>query len=353
MNLGRSIAYLLKHYPTVYVPGIGVFSKQFVSATSSADNATVYPPQSVISLAVGAVTGFDVTNFIQAQQATDAPRALVLLSQEVAALFAQMKDADHAVLDDLGKLSLEGDVLKFEQAQAPELVWPPVETIFPKEEAIIPQEAEEVPVVPVADVPVAPLAAELETDEAMETDPVSVRRNRGWWWVAAILLLLTSFTVALWIFNPQQAQKWYAHLKIYMPGMASPGQPSSLVPVLDTESEINLLEEEAFQDTVSVDSLSAVGAIPDSVEALPAVAPQPAVVYEIIVGSFVTMEQAERFVAEMKAKGYSLKAMDSKMPGNRKKISWGSFPTKEAADRELVKVKREFEPEAWIARIEN
>src|SRR5690606_41283994 len=100
-----------------------------------------------------------------------------------------------------------------------------------------------------------------------------------------------------------------------------------------------------------VDGLEGLSPVDPESQAAPVEAPTPKVTYEIIVGYFKTMDQAEKYVARMKAKGYELKAIDSRMPGNRKKVSCGSFSTEEEAYRELVHVQKNLQPEAWIAKV--
>jgi septal ring-binding cell division protein DamX len=77
----------------------------------------------------------------------------------------------------------------------------------------------------------------------------------------------------------------------------------------------------------------------------------PKVTYEIIVASFKTMQQAADFVKEMKTKGVQLRAIESLQPRNRKKVSYGSYATKEEAYRDLPKVQKTIEPTAWVDRI--
>lgn len=75
--------------------------------------------------------------------------------------------------------------------------------------------------------------------------------------------------------------------------------------------------------------------------------------YEIIVASFASLRQAEKYVDEMKGKGHQFTVMDSRMPGNRKKVSWGSYPSEEEANAVLRKVQKEFEAGAWVAKVPN
>ena len=137
---------------------------------------------------------------------------------------------------------------------------------------------------------------------------------------------------------------------------------SEATPASDREAPSNettplagVSEATAVTDTGQVAAIAVdpapVGA--DSASETSALPAKPSVTYEIIVGSFATMRQANKFVTEMKAKGYDLYALESRMPGNRKKISWGSFATEEAAYKELARVQKTFEPGAWIAKIEH
>lgn len=75
--------------------------------------------------------------------------------------------------------------------------------------------------------------------------------------------------------------------------------------------------------------------------------------YEIVVGSFTTLKQAEKYVEQMKEKGHDFELLESKVTGNRKKVIWGSYKTQEEAKEVLREVQRTFEAGAWIAEIKN
>ena len=190
-----------------------------------------------------------------------------------------------------------------------------------------------------------------ESEIALVGDEYVGKRRRPWMIAAAMVLALLVAVGALWYVQPTWFSDAIAGFFENTDGsrqQAVAQEPSNEVtPLAGNEAD------SVFADTpqVAVQAVDSIRAGADSISVANASAVTPSVTYEIIVGSFTTMRQANKFVAEMKAKGYELQAIDSRMPGNRKKISWGSFATEEEAYRELARVQKTFEPGAWIAKI--
>src|SRR5690606_22265727 len=90
--------------------------------------------------------------------------------------------------------------------------------------------------------------------------------------------------------------------------------------------------------------------LPDTVKTTTGL-PPGTVTYEIIIASFKTLPEADEYVNRMNKKGYSMRVIDSKMPGNRKKVSYSSHLKEDDAYQELARVQKKFVADAWLFRL--
>ncbi len=333
MNLGRCIANLLRQYPEVWVPGIGVFKIIRTPAVFDREKAAFLPPVNHIELAVEGSGGFPITDYLQAQGQVDAAGAALMLEDAVQGLLDTLARKGKALLDGLGYLTAEGKKITFQPFEMHrEVLKPAAEIRLPKVDDT--------------------MAMEAGTEEPEVIEEVPHKRHAAKWVIAASLLVLLTAVGWAWYYHPT----WFDVGKVFRSagqtvgkggevngGEGLSGQPESA----QTSVSDSIAVDSALMADTEADSASIAQTATDSVPN------KLAVTYEIIVGSFATMAQAEKYVAEMKAKGYQLEAINSRMPGNRKKISWGSFATEEEAYRELARVQKTFEPSAWIAKVEN
>ncbi|WP_257669007.1 SPOR domain-containing protein [Parapedobacter tibetensis] len=335
MNLGLCIANLLRQYPEVGVPGIGVFKITRAPAPFDKEQSAFLPPVRQVELAEGKTGGFPITDYLQAQRQVDEETAIGMLDNAVQELFDAISRNGKALLEGLGYLVADGASIVFKPIESHGFGWKSI-----KEQHRPSTEKSTVGL------------AEYEKVEDEKTNEGSGKRQTTKWVVAAVLLVLLSATGLAWYYK----QAWFDQAGITQ--FFGQTRKRDAKPAGDEPPKQTTAAKMAVDDSIAIDSTHVVGAT-DSATAerisdVPAPKPvKPSVTYEIIVGSFATMQQAKKYVAEMKAKGYNLHAINSRMPGNRKKISWGSFTTEREAYQELVRVQKNFEPGAWIAKIEH
>ncbi|MFC3196824.1 SPOR domain-containing protein [Parapedobacter deserti] len=342
MNLGLCIANLLKRYPAVEVPGIGVFKVTRIPACYDEDQKVYLPPASYVEL-TGEESGvFPITTYLQAQAGVDEPTAEQMLETALVEIMEAISRNGRAVLDGLGYLLADGASFIFRPFEIEGLERKPAKA------RLFGRKGDAAPPMVVEDAQDA--TADTRGDEV---DEMQLGRRRPIGWVAAAVLLVSLSALGIaWYVKPD----WFDRAKIaQFLGQKKEVKDSSdgMVPTEPVNSRIGTVTDSITVDTVA----QQVTAMADSIR-LDSMATameqrKPSVTYEIIVGSFATMAQAKKYVTEMKAKGYDLQAIDSRMPGNRKKISWGSFTTEEEAYRELARVQKTFEPGAWIAKVEH
>lgn len=363
MNLGLCIVNLLRRYPAVWVPGIGVFKVSRTPASFDPQRSVFLPPTNRVELAEGQAMGYPITDYVRTQRKVDEATAMDVLDKAVKDVFDSISRNGRALLDGLGYLAADGATLVLQpfgtdgfgmKAIKERTALEPDRELRKPEPARVENEmpADEV-AVPAVEQEVADDGAEASGDE-LAVEDTAEKRSRPWIIVAVIVPVLLAaagwvwYTKSAWV--GEIASAWFdgqpeSQRLSKDAGLVSEPQES---PVTDGGTPV-------VADSTSItDSLVADGqnAATDSM-AVPEAPKGPSITYEIIVGSFATMAQAKKYVAEMKTKGYDLKALDSRMPGNRKKISWGSYATEEEAYRELARVQKNFEPGAWIAKIEH
>ncbi|HRQ84223.1 MAG TPA: SPOR domain-containing protein, partial [Flavobacteriales bacterium] len=74
--------------------------------------------------------------------------------------------------------------------------------------------------------------------------------------------------------------------------------------------------------------------------------PSPTARFHIIGGCFLEKENADRFVAELQAKGFAAALIDRK--GGLYRVAYGSYPQRAMALEALAAVRKEIAPEAWL-----
>ncbi|MGK6353061.1 SPOR domain-containing protein [Parapedobacter sp. DT-150] len=341
MNLGLCIANLLRRYPAVAVPGIGVFAKRHIPASYHQDTSAFLPPATHIELTDGQQEAFSLITYLQVQRQVDEDTAKQLLERAVDEVMETISRRGQALLDGLGYLLADGASFVLKPFETGGFGWKPV-----KEQAAPERETpgEEVTATPER-------ATEQVEPAAVLSDEVYVTKSRKAWWIAAaaLLVLISAVGVAWYYKAGKSAQTGVAQEQ--QGGVADPkNRDSGDGP---TGQGLPTATDSIAVDSAVVDSLAGGRVLADSATVAPAAKPKPSVTYEIIVGSFNTMAEAKQYVKTMNAKGYDLEALESRMPGNRKKVSWASFTTEEEAYRELKRVQKNFEPTAWIAKIEH
>jgi hypothetical protein len=104
------------------------------------------------------------------------------------------------------------------------------------------------------------------------------------------------------------------------------------------------LAKEGFQVEKPKDTLTVTESVKTAI-------PVPAVpAFEVIGAAFARRTEAETYVKQLQAKGIYAKIVDN-MPGSKIKISLGTFNDEASARKGLVRIQKELNKDAWIARV--
>ncbi len=395
INLGRCLVYLLSRNDQVAVAGVGIFrcdrTPGYFDEVKQAFIASVCQIEFKEDREIGGETDL-IVDYIAAQRQIGHSDAGTLYRNAIAALLGDLERDGRVELQGLGEIRREDPQLVFIPAAGGAFgrEFPAVGEL-PVLTAQSEMEAGDELALEVAAEPefVAEAGDELALEVAAETGAEAAEYEeesggRGGFWRSALIVFvfLAASFASLWYLRPDllvQGRDYLTSVQQELPvwlggqeqgqkqdhGKDLPGDaPVSAVPILIPDSaqhaqdslQMMLSGESGGLDSLQTDQ----GLITEPDKHAEAANTLNAnsrpgtrtISFEIIVGSFASMQQADQFVAEMKAKGIEVWAIDSRMPGNRKKVSCGSFPTQAAAYRALKEIQRTIEPGAWVARVE-
>ncbi len=350
INLGRCITYLLGKHESVGLSGIGTFRcLQHPAQWDSNKGLLVAPVRRVLFEPDKSAGSEHIVAFIKAQKWISYEQASHLLNQALDELTQTLAHGP-VMLDGLGELYMRDGVILFKAmhlsgneplaSQRTEPIPNPEPELTADPSAIS---------IPVATSPVE-MAETVEEEEILEE-----RRSRFSAWVIAlfVLIVLGGAAFAVHYFRPDLSAQGMA----YVSGFVSPNDQLTDINPTETPSDITepdfLTNDSLNNETSILDTLGAAvePTETDSTSLLPEEEAVPEARYGIVVGSFTTMAQAEQFAEEMLRNGHKLEVLDSRMPGNRKKVIYAYYATRAEAYRALRTVQREVEAGAWVTEI--
>jgi nucleoid DNA-binding protein len=323
--LATHIIGLLKVNSQVYLPGLGTFKKERIPASfDKKTNSFLAPTQRIVfNIEDGAIA--PLINSISKTENITAEESENQLNKLIDSILLELNETGQYTIPHLGKLvKQEGDISFIEDEENEDLpFYKDVNEIklieLSKEEPVLELEKKD----------------EEETEETslpvQEFEPKG--RPINWLWPVIIIIVIV-IAGGLWFLNPQ---KWE--------NKEIPAVVESNIDIVipDTDTSLNPETQEIVgQDSSSTLSQESTQPI---VEEVPV---QPQTSYEIIIVSFGKLADAEKYVENMNAKGYKIRILENKSPGNLYKVSYGSFIDETEAQLELNKVRETLSKEAWI-----
>lgn len=369
INLGRSIVFLLDRYERIPVAGLGAFvcSKEPSSFDPTTGAYHLGSKNITFDSQVGSGQNDQLlVNFIAAQRGVDQLEAQSIYRKAITKLLNELEDSGNVRLDGLGTILLNGNEMMFEaEAQMSDPLQYTGGAVKPapipvSERSVIPvievESPSEVIQAVESEREIAPVTAPEDLTLSVETAGVEVEEEvvsngSGVFWKGLLIgvLVLTLVGIGVYFLRPDIAENMISR---FGAGQQQILQEDSLLPEEDDKpaGEVLVLDSLDFSDELAEENL--LNGATETMESQIEEPTVPKASYEIVVGSFATMEQAEKFVDQMKQKGISVRAIESRMPGNRKKVSYGSYASEAEAYRALPEVQKTVEPTAWVARVE-
>lgn len=361
INLGQYIADVLKQHAEVYVPEVGLFQSARIPASYDKATDSFIPPRRRVILLPDTGPETSLVQAVQAQEQVTEEDARRLISDAVQQLRSFLENGGSAALKGIGELSLQHGQFLLDATDIPHPGLQPVSRhVFPElqPETAMPEETTTEETIK-EEITTAP---ELVEPETVTTDPADEMReaatgyaapvtdtgyetgerpSRWWIWMLTFIMLAVG-AFAVWKYTQQ--------------GQGDPQTAGQTTPAVlpdtaaDSVTTAGAIADSTFRaaDTLAADGTGT--AIPDTTKTATGL-PPGTVTYEIIIASFKTLQEADEYVNRMNKKGYGMRVIDSKMPGNRKKVSYSSHLKEDDAYRELARVQKQLVADAWLFRL--
>lgn len=327
LNIGQYLHKLLLIHQEVGVPGIGIFKSERIPARFDDLKGAFLPPSSSYSLIQHEPVDHYLLDYISKALDLDMEDASKTLEKATAGILAEISDKGEVKIDEIGFLKeQEGAYVLI--PLLPDSFW----GLQPVKELNTALATEESAVNTDELAGKEPNAQEPLINEVLEeqqTEEEKSNKSKIWGWsIAALVLIAASL---FWWYNKQQSQTTIQSPTVVQNGTIE-AKPSA---VTDTGS----FQDDTVKKVVDTITTKKKPLIQKASKALP---------YSIVLGSFKTIDLAVKQAEYFRTIGIDAFVLESNMPHNRKKICYGLYATKEEAKKQLEKVRKEINPEAYI-----
>ncbi|MFA6946041.1 MAG: SPOR domain-containing protein [Pedobacter sp.] len=348
MEIGLYIAELLSEQDEVSVPGLGTFIKVRVAGSYDKLSNLFYPPAYHLSLREGESSHSGLSQYISTKKNLSNSSSEGLIKKFTSNILELLNSSDSVEIRHLGIIHKKNGRLSFipaedfvtkddfyglkaiserkkgdsipVQVKSKEIVPENIEEVEEEEEAY----AEEVPkprLIPVLIISILAIIATL----------------------AALFYFDKGFNhfVKSFISAKEQSVKISEPIKDTITASAaltdtSASPVNSLSPAKDTIVQKTKSTEKTLETTLPKPEQTA--------------SVKEEITFEIIVAAFSRKSDAETYIKEVEKKGIKAKVVEN-MPGKMLKISLGTFTDEESATKELNRIHKEINKDAWIARV--
>ncbi len=372
MDVAQYITDLLDEKEEVSIPGVGtLYQKSFESTFDQANNA-FFPPKKDLSFIAGEGDSIVLAEHISKVKNLTLPSAKYFAEQFGITIQSDLKTHGIADISPLGTLSTHADQYLFTPSDSyvtgEYYGLPPVKeleirevhtpaTPTPQKEIISEENASFVQ-------SIDQYAIQPEEAILVETE---VKTRKAWPIILMVLIAIIALgTIGVLNYYPN----FFNDLtKKVLPS----AQPKKIIPAEKTETTKeslatadSILAAQGF--TVKKDSLATkdtilnalqqqgfeVEKVPDTILHITTqtqtITPKETTTYEIIGASLRSLNEAEKYIAQMKAKGIDARIVNDKN-GKLIKVSLGSFTDKEKAQTEQKRIQADINANAWILQI--
>ena len=340
MDIALYIAELLQKHNEVCVSGLGTFYKKPVQGYFNKEKGEYYPPSWKLIFKNNYINDTRLAEYISKVKNISLPSSEYFIEKFVGQVLQELNASSTVDLAPLGVLRKRNTEYIFESNNDLLLGHeyyglPPVKEY---------QKGALMPSTPKPHFVEEPNPIE-ETVPAVE-EP---RRSNTGLIIAAIVVIILLAVTGIHLWKPELIRQ-------VLQGKTPPAGPVSPViqeKPLKTEADslaaadsiVNSLKNQGFEVDTARDTANI------SVKAQPV---QPSVTYEIIAASLNRPSDAEKIVKAFKSKGIDARVVMAKdKKRNNILISLASLPDKAAAQKELMRIKKEIEPGAYIYDLKN
>jgi hypothetical protein len=314
----------------VYLPGLGTFKKERIPALfDEKTNSFLAPSQKVILTNEKGSTTQLITRISQAEKISE-EETENQLKKIIGSILLELNEKGEAKIEGFGKIVKTEETITFVEDKQEENL--PFYKSVSEIKLIQPSKKE------------APLHEGNDTKEQSEPSiPIQEFEPHGkpinWLWPVLIIIVLI-ITGIFWFLNSNDIKVENTTAALTEASKSDINPDTNSIIINSDTTQISI------QDTVS-------SPFQEHDETVAVTHSEPVTTYEIIVVSFGKLSEAENYVENMNAKGYKIRILENKNPGNLYKISYGSFTDEVEAQLELNKVRENFSKDAWIFKKKN
>jgi nucleoid DNA-binding protein len=341
MDIGFYIGELLREQDEINVAGLGTFMKIRLAGSFNSSSNQFYPPAYQISFKESETNDLSLSQFISIHENLSQNSVEELIKKFSESILEHLNSSESAEIQHIGVLYKEDGLLKLR----PSLSLGAINHFFGLKP--VSELKTEVLLAINEEMPVNNVNEDLEEEEEYE----EIKKTRTW-----IILFISFFTIliavsALFYFNSD----FNTFIKNKSAGMfSSKNTVKQETPELIDSTKINsdIIKNTVDSASIVSDSLQqqADTALTSANESDVLSNTSEVVNYEIIVAAFSIKAEAEIFIKQIGSKGIQAKIVEN-MPGKMLKISIGTFLDEELAKKELTRIHKKINKDAWIARV--
>ncbi len=341
MDIGYYIADLLRNQDDVSLPGIGTFVKVRVPGSYHAASNSFTPPSYRVSLREFSDSIESLARHISINKNLSQTSAEYFIKKFISSIFDLLQSTGIAEIKPLGILRKDDERLSFEaspdlkiggkfyglkEVKEQVLRHPPEEerlfqNVFREEKVSMPEAA-------------------MPDNMLVEEEAAEMRSSFGLAKVLGLVVLTLIIIAGLaYVYNPivkESVNKFIASVSPQRVIPAPAGKERHIPGLAVPERSAAAVNDSSMIDTPKLASVA------EPVD-------EEKQSYEIIGGSFGRMSEAETYIQQLSLKGISAKIAHN-IPGNLVKVSLGSFDDEQSAQKELNRIHKEVNKEAWIYR---
>ena len=349
MDIAPYIADLLRQHDEVNVPSLGTFCKQRKSGFYDPEKKIFFPPSHGLVYKTADDNSL-LASYISEKKNISSSTANYFIEKFVSQIKSLISTYGEAEIESLGTLkkSKDGyiliDVLNFD-AEGEYFGLQPI------------KELSEVAAEPVSSPPQElTVIEETKPDHAVNTDPVSeevIKEGRKVSTASKILLIAASLIligIITYLVYPKAFEMFRQETNIPDRKIPAKQPVQATIPKTfeDSLAEADTIYQELTKQGFEVEKPRDTLDVSTDVTAI--TTETPAVTFEIIGAAFARRSEAETYVKLLKNKGVYAKIVEN-MPGSKLKISLGTFNDEASAKKELIRIQKELNKDAWIARV--
>jgi len=341
MDIGLYIGELLRGQDEVNVAGLGTFIKIRTAGSFDGSSNKFYPPAFQIAFKESQIGDSSLIQFISSEKNLSKSSVEELIKKFSAGILELLNSSDSVEIRPLGFLHKENGKLTLipsDDFGAINIFYglEPIaeintEVFLPKQEEI----------------------AETKESEEIEEEFEEIKKTKSWITLFISFLALLIAVAALFYFNSdfnnfiktKSAGIFSSTIKVEQ---ASPDLIDSTK--ISSDSMKNAVDSASIiADSIRQKTDTAVTVAKESVP-IALTSENEVINYEIIAAAFARKSEADVYINELSKKGIQGKIVEN-MPGKMLKISLGTFLDEESAKKELTRIQKNINKDAWIARV--